>query len=230
MSGSWSKTSETNPQIYSPITTIATGSNHTCVLSLAPTFITNPSKVAGFAGGYSKNQIWCWGDNSSGQLGSLSASVKSTAEPQSLSLPTTATITQIAAGGKHTCATDNQKIWCWGDNTSGQLGQNCNAASCSTPQLVSFPDTKSPLPKEMCLTNSLLPAGCNLPFYNAPPSNPSQILISAGSQHSCATFTTNGPNNSPISSVYCWGANSFHELGNAVPSPMSASAVSVLSQ
>jgi alpha-tubulin suppressor-like RCC1 family protein len=32
-------------------------------------------------------------------------------------------ITQVAAGGQHTCAiTQNKILWCWGDDGEGQVG------------------------------------------------------------------------------------------------------------
>ena len=30
--------------------------------------------------------------------------------------------TSLAAGGKHSCAVAEGQVYCWGDNTAGQLG------------------------------------------------------------------------------------------------------------
>jgi alpha-tubulin suppressor-like RCC1 family protein len=46
------------------------------------------------------------------------------------------TITQIAAGGDHTCALDTAgKVYCWGDNDNGQLGNN-STTNTSVPVAV----------------------------------------------------------------------------------------------
>ena len=65
--------------------------------------------------------VRCWGDNSDGQIGA------------GYSLPTTFTdpypvsdlsaVSTIAAGEKSACAVrDDGTVWCWGDNSFGQLG------------------------------------------------------------------------------------------------------------
>lgn len=65
--------------------------------------------------------IRCWGDNTSGQLGDGSFT-------QGLT-PVAATINDsssnrwaISTGWEHTCVISNGQVWCWGDNTYGQLG------------------------------------------------------------------------------------------------------------
>ena len=63
--------------------------------------------------------VYCWGLNSSGQLG-----VGNTAP---LATPTPVVgltgVTRIEAGDDHTCALKSDTtVWCWGLNASGQLG------------------------------------------------------------------------------------------------------------
>ena len=75
-----------------------------------------------------RGRVYCWGLGDSGQLGDgktktsphavLVSRTSSLGEERSL-----ASIIQISAGGKHTCAlTNSQKVKCWGDKTYGQLG------------------------------------------------------------------------------------------------------------
>ena len=65
---------------------------------------------------------WGWGHNGYGQLGDNSTTQRKT--PVSI-LGATKTFCQIAAGQYHTIGIDkNGKVWCWGFNGSGQLGDN----------------------------------------------------------------------------------------------------------
>ncbi len=79
----------------------------------------------------SDGKLYAWGDNTNGQLGDNSTT--------SSSVPVTVntsgvlngkTITAIAAGVDHTLALDSDgKVYAWGDNTSGQLGDGSNSES-----------------------------------------------------------------------------------------------------
>ena len=82
-------------------------------------------------------QVKCWGDNSAGQLGYkldlLSASAKTAIgdEPGEMAALGTVNLGSgrfakaIAANGGTTCVImDNDQVKCWGDNSSGKLGQN----------------------------------------------------------------------------------------------------------
>jgi alpha-tubulin suppressor-like RCC1 family protein len=66
--------------------------------------------------------VWCWGYNTSGQLGDGSRVYRQ--HPVAAALPAEARPIEVRAGRFHTCARapGDQTIWCWGDNTFGQLG------------------------------------------------------------------------------------------------------------
>ncbi len=73
----------------------------------------------------SRNQIYCWGDNSYNQVsGYVNASYSQYAVLlRSKNFPTTySNITELAVGNSHTCALADGKVYCWGDNRRGQLG------------------------------------------------------------------------------------------------------------
>src|SRR5690606_26790086 len=66
-----------------------------------------------------RGQVWCWGDNSDGQLGASKPA--STSSPRRVRLPRP--VVQLSAGSAHTCAiTDTGELYCWGRNQEGQLG------------------------------------------------------------------------------------------------------------
>lgn len=77
----------------------------------------------------------CWGDNTRGQLGDGTTTTRSTAAPVTFSVVNRLTgtftnvpiqgIVQVATGRRHTCAVMvTGAVRCWGENTSGQLGND----------------------------------------------------------------------------------------------------------
>jgi alpha-tubulin suppressor-like RCC1 family protein len=92
--------------------------------------------------------LFCWGRNESGQLGNNTTANS----PAPVQVSTAATDwASLSAGGGHTCAikTDGT-IFCWGDNSSGQLGNN------------SFTDIHVPVQESTAATDwANLSAGCS---------------------------------------------------------------------
>ncbi|MCC6770604.1 MAG: Ig-like domain-containing protein [Gemmatimonadaceae bacterium] len=88
-------------------------------------------------------QAWCWGNNDRGQLGNASASTCtfSTTAFDCSAVPLAVTggrrFSELAVGLRHVCALDgNGKVYCWGDNGAGQLGNNSVTPSQVPVQVV----------------------------------------------------------------------------------------------
>jgi alpha-tubulin suppressor-like RCC1 family protein len=106
------------------------------VLGAAKTFC----KIA--AGGFhtaaiDKNgRMWCWGNNSNGQLGVNSTVIVSVATPLSV-VGTAKTFCHVSAGNNHTLAIDkNGLVWAWGFNNTGQLADGESADSLTPKSII----------------------------------------------------------------------------------------------
>jgi len=82
--------------------------------------------------------VYCWGSNSNGQLGDGTTTDSPT--PGLVSAPAGVSFTSVSAGGFHSCAIANaptlNTAYCWGANSSGQLG-NGTTVDQLTPVAVS---------------------------------------------------------------------------------------------
>ena len=184
--------------------------------------------------------VWCWGDNSSGQLGNgtftqsnIPVEVLDPSGNSSLS-----DIAQIAAGQNHACAVTNAgAALCWGDNSKGELG-NDSVNGSDIPVMVSgLSSNISTISAGSEFTCAVTTAEAALCWGEggsgqlgngqaASSSNPEVVLdttgkvplsglvaVSSGSEDACALAGSGA--------VLCWGANSFGQLGNGVTSAQS---------
>jgi hypothetical protein len=103
----------------SGIVNLTAGSIHTCALN-------------------NKNEVYCWGDNGSGQLGN-GTSTNSSLPVLVKGLPADKVVA-LTAGEEFTCVQlSNQEVWCWGENGDGQLndGSTTNRTSPVKSKLTS---------------------------------------------------------------------------------------------
>lgn len=103
---------------------------------LVPTQVTGLSSVVTIAAGYdhslalkSDGTVWAFGQNTLGQLGDGTTAHKD-CPVQVLGLPTEARVIQIAAGAASSYALDDRgRVWAWGRNQYGNLGQGTTSTS-----------------------------------------------------------------------------------------------------
>ncbi|MCD5351447.1 hypothetical protein LR393_15360, partial [Kineosporia mesophila] len=74
------------------------------------------------------SKAYCWGANGSGQLGD-GTTISSSLPVEVGGLLTGKTVTQVSTQSGHTCALAEGKVYCWGDNAWGQLGNNTTTKS-----------------------------------------------------------------------------------------------------
>jgi hypothetical protein len=142
----------------------------------------------------------CWGDNGSGQLGDGTNVARTS--PVAVAVPAGVTLpfTSVFAGYAHTCAVDSASgLWCWGSNASGELGDGTQLAR-NVPTRVKIGTEGVTIPASS---------------YAA--------RLGLGLAHSCgyiASATT-------PASEYCWGDNTYGQLGNNSTALRSTSPVKV---
>src|SRR5262249_51447122 len=119
--------------------------------------------------------LYCWGDNTYGQLGTGSKVSFNYPTVVHTNLPTSS----VATGGYHTCAvTVTGAVACWGANADGELGNGTKTDS-STPAAVSTLSTDA-------------------------------VAIAAAGAQSCAVMNDGR--------MMCWGFGTLGD-GSGVPQP-----------
>ncbi|MBL8984609.1 MAG: hypothetical protein JNL26_20650, partial [Gemmatimonadetes bacterium] len=140
-------------------TVVSAGSDHSCAIA---------------AGG----AAYCWGDNTSGQLGTGGTTDSPSPQLVSGSL----SFRSISVGARHTCAvTTANTAYCWGSDAEGQLG----AVATST------------CPTGVC---ALVPVTVN--------GKRSWSVLDAGALHTCGLEMSGA--------AHCWGDNTFGAVGDGV--------------
>jgi alpha-tubulin suppressor-like RCC1 family protein len=187
---------------------IAVGGTHTCALTAA-------------------RSVQCWGDNSLGQLGIGSTTTTKSSTPRTVSGLTG--VVALSSGTGHSCAVlSTGSVRCWGDGSSGQLGDNASGTGHKALAPVPVSGLTDAVAitaggNHTCAIRRGLTAVCwganadgqlgdNSQALSATPQAVQGlgtiVQISAGSGHTCAIRAdTTG---------WCWGANGAGQLGNPI--------------
>lgn len=164
----------------------------------------------------------CWGDNTNGSVGTGSVA-EYVAMPADVALPTTMAVRAVTAGEYSTCAIgDDTNVYCWGRNTSGQIGMDPTVQYVASPTLISGVAGATAIDigrTHVCAIVGGMAycwgSGSNRQLGNAagswsptpvgPTGNGTFASLALGDDHSCALDTAGD--------VYCWGANRLGQLG-----------------
>ncbi len=197
----------------SGISAVSLGGNHACAIRYGALF--------------------CWGSNSHGQI---DGNTRDPGHLQFVNAPRLlfrTGVSQVSAGGRHTCAVVAEDLLCWGDNSYGQIGARRTSTRIPYPirvmsgNIVSVSASDShtcailgqPL-RLFCWGNNdgnrlgqnpVDPATYRdtpIPISFVPDFDP--VRVFAGSDYTCAEGRhTSGT----YSRLFCWGVNSEGKLG-----------------
>ncbi len=175
----------------------------------------------------SDGKLYAWGFNSSGQLGNGSASNRNT--PVVVRLPGGVTpTTAVAAAAAHSLALGSDgKLYAWGANHHGQLGNGSNTPS-TIPVVVRLPAGVKPTAVAAAAAHSLAlgsdgklyawgsnlfgqlgngsTTGSTVPVVVSLPAGVTTTAVAAGQWHGLALASDR--------KLYAWGKNRSGELGN----------------
>lgn len=162
--------------------------------------------------------LQCWGDNSDGQLGIGSKGGKRTS-PVQVNVTGTVlagkSVRKVAVGTRHTCALAEAKVYCWGENGVGQLG-NRSTTDSTKPVAVDIKKAWLEVIPAHCNGSSNWITGCAFPTgtwvaeqrinHDASTLYQKEVVdITAGDDVSCA-LASDG-------TVSCWGSGTAGRLG-----------------
>jgi alpha-tubulin suppressor-like RCC1 family protein len=170
-----------------------------------------------------ENRAYCWGSyNGAGQLGNGTQSTDP--QPTPVAVVGQLQFRQVSAGVEHTCAvTTDDRAYCWGSNSAGQIGDSTSASLRLRPTRVAgtrkWRQIDAGLAHTCAVTTSdrafcwgngragqLGNGKAYLSFWpRAVSGGLSFTRVTAGVFHTCGETTTNR--------AYCWGATSYNNFG-----------------
>jgi alpha-tubulin suppressor-like RCC1 family protein len=171
--------------------------SHACGLACAPGWLRSgdachraTAVTAGFVHSCAlldDGAVRCWGGNEHGQLGD--GTTQDSAVPVTVQLPGPAQA--VVAGFVHSCAVLAQdgSVYCWGDNTTGALGDGTNAQRSTPARVQGLPG-----PASLVAAGGGETGGAAANYYG----------------HTCAVSS---------GGVWCWGSDDSGQLGDGASAP-----------
>jgi len=182
-----------------------------------------------------QNQLYCWGGNTKGQLGTAVGAGTTSSYPTPTLVQGISNVVSVEAGNDYTCAINAQnQLYCWGGNLDGQLGEPLTAGDFKphpTPFLVQGIGQVKAIAagySHTCAINDQKQLYCwgNNDYgqtgdilTNSNSLTPtlvqgidSALDLVTGGYHSCAIDAQN--------QVFCWGRNEAGQLGGELSSDM----------
>ena len=187
-------------------------------------------KISGLAVGFfdvtcawnEPGEVFCWGNNKEGVL--ANDDLDQSERPLTIDVPAVA---EVTVGAYHACAlTLDQQVYCWGSNTRGQLGLGTGVGPTVTeptavPDLTGVRAVRAGAIHTCAITdegalycwgnneNQQLGLGTGVPGTTTPtlvdlPGPAADLAVSF--RHSCALVGERRE-------LYCWGDNSYGQLG-----------------
>jgi alpha-tubulin suppressor-like RCC1 family protein len=187
---------------------ISAGGSHTCAMN-------------------SSGGVKCWGGNSAGQRGDGTTTTGTTTSSSPVDVVSLSSgVAAISAGGSHTCAlTSSSEVKCWGNNSSGQLGDGTTTSRSTPVKVLGLSFSVSAIAaggSHTCVLttnggvmcwgrNDAGQLGDGTTTSRSAPVHVSGLsigvaVILAGDSHTCA-LTISGE-------VKCWGQNYAGQLGD----------------
>ena len=187
---------------------ISLGDGHGCLLS-------------------NEGNVWCWGANGNLQVNPAGPTNQTYYAP--VQVAAGRTYSQISVAAHHSCAlaTDGE-VWCWGKNTSGQLGIGTTTGVYTTPQNViggSYTQIAAAKLHTCALTatgqaycwgeNSFGQTGVQPPTPGSYDARPTPVLVGGGHTfRQLATFMSGASCGlTTAGALYCWGSYMNGEFG-----------------
>jgi alpha-tubulin suppressor-like RCC1 family protein len=135
------------------------------------------------------DQAYCWGANTNGQLGNGTTDPSGNKDPIPVAVTGGIRFREVSAGAYHSCGvTPTNSAYCWGGDSTGQLGDGASYTNCTSGGDV--------LP---CRTRPTAVAG-GYRFRQ----------VDAGVYHTCGVTTDNR--------AFCWGDGRDGAIGNGTRS------------
>ena len=171
------------------------GSDDAGTDALAPFQITLPagtvSKImasGNFTCAVVDDELYCWGDNVSGQLGA-GDTTQLDAPGNAVTFPGSEAPDKLAMGDLHTCAiTDAGSLYCWGEGDDGRLGRG-DEDDQYEPTLVA-------------------------PFVSDPAGDNRSIEVAAGTDHTCVVMQMTPDDEPQGQYTFCFGSGIDGALGS----------------